>query len=67
MNKGAILLDGLSLSISDVVNVAREGYRVGLSEDAAREVNAAAGLVKKWASSSDVVYGITTGFGAIMI
>jgi len=63
MNKGAIVLDGLSLSISDIVSVARDGYRVELREDAAEAVNVAAGLVKKWASSTDVIYGITTGFG----
>jgi len=63
MSKGVIVLDGLSLSISDVVKVARGGYRVELSEDAARAVNSTAGLVQKWALSSDVIYGITTGFG----
>ena len=63
MSESIIALDGLSLSISDVVRVARGGYRVELSEKAARAVNLTAGLVKEWASSSDVIYGITTGFG----
>ncbi|MCL2010284.1 MAG: histidine ammonia-lyase [Synergistaceae bacterium] len=63
MAKKKITLNGLSLSLDDVVKVAREGYEVELSAEAARAVGEASSLVEKWASSDDVVYGITTGFG----
>jgi histidine ammonia-lyase len=58
-----ITLDGLSLSLGDVVKVAREGFKVELSAGARRAVSEAAALVEKWASSDQVIYGITTGFG----
>ena len=63
MSKKAIKLDGLSLTLEDVVKVAREGYKVELTESAGKAVKEAASLVEKWASSDQVVYGITTGFG----
>lgn len=61
MNK--ILLDGNSLSIEDVVNVARNNYIVELSEDAKGKIVKARKLVDKFVDEGKIVYGITTGFG----
>ncbi|GHS98911.1 histidine ammonia-lyase [Synergistales bacterium] len=63
MSKKEIVLDGLSLTLEDVVKVAREGYGVRLAENAVAAVKRANALVEKWAASDSVVYGITTGFG----
>lgn len=63
MGKKTITLNGLSLSLGDVVKVAREGYEAALSPEASKAVGEAATLVEKWASSGDVIYGVTTGFG----
>ena len=63
MSKKTITLNGLSLSLEDIVKVAREGYSVTLSPEAGEAVEGAAALVEKWASYDQVVYGITTGFG----
>jgi histidine ammonia-lyase len=57
------MLDGLSLSLEDVVKVSREGWRAELSAPAVRAVSEASALVERWASSDQVIYGITTGFG----
>lgn len=58
-----IIINGNSLTIEDVVNVARFGYQVEI--DAAAEANAqkSRDLVDKYVNEGKVVYGITTGFG----
>ena len=63
MKEKMVVLDGLSLTLEDIVKVARENYRVGLSDAAAAAVREAAALVEEWSLSDQVVYGITTGFG----
>lgn len=61
MNK--VLLDGQSLTIEDVVNVARFGYTVELTEDAVKRVERARKTVDDFVAEEAVIYGITTGFG----
>ncbi|WP_057977351.1 histidine ammonia-lyase [Caloramator mitchellensis] len=61
MNK--VVIDGHHLSIEDVVNVARHGYLVELSEDAKAKVEKARALVDKFVQEERIEYGITTGFG----
>ena len=63
MSEKVIVLDGLSLTLADIVKVAREGYGVRLSDRAVASVREANALVEKWAASDQAVYGITTGFG----
>ena len=61
MNK--VILDGQSLTIEDVVNVARHGYKVELSEEAIKLVEIARKTVDDFVEKEAVIYGITTGFG----
>ena len=61
MNK--IIIDGRDLTIEDVVNVSRNGYKVELGEEALKKVKVARALVDKFVDEQKVVYGITTGFG----
>lgn len=61
MNK--IVIDGESLRIEDVVNVARHDYQVELSPEAEVKVNRARAIVDKFVEEGRVEYGITTGFG----
>lgn len=61
MNK--VVIDGESLRIEDVVNVARHGYQVELSPEAEERVNRARAIVDKFVEEGRVEYGITTGFG----
>ncbi len=58
-----ITLDGETLTIEDVVSVARAGTRVKLSPKAKEKIETAADLVKKWTDSGEIIYGVTTGFG----
>ena len=61
MNK--ILIDGNSLTIEDVVNVARHNYEVILTEQALEKVKIARDLVDNLVDNERISYGITTGFG----
>ena len=56
-------LDGGSLSIEDVVAVARGGVYAGLSHDAIGHIEAARELKRDLIEGEVPIYGVTTGFG----
>lgn len=58
------VLDGRSLTIEQVVEVAFHNKQVRLSEDAAARVTKAANAVQGMLDRAEIVYGVTTGFGA---
>ncbi|MHC1720690.1 MAG: histidine ammonia-lyase [Clostridiaceae bacterium] len=58
-----IILDGNSLSLEDLVNVSRRGYKVALSEKAVARVEKSRKIVEEIVENNRVVYGVTTGFG----
>lgn len=58
-----ILIDGNSLTIEDVVKIARENYKVELTKEALDKVTEARKLVDKLVEEEKISYGITTGFG----
>ncbi|HHY80247.1 MAG TPA: aromatic amino acid lyase, partial [Thermoanaerobacter sp.] len=60
---GKVIIDGNNLTIEDVVHVARDGYRVELSNIAEERVLHSRKIVEKYVNDEKVVYGITTGFG----
>ena len=59
-------LDGESLTVEDVVAVAREGEAVALAEGARERVRAARERVEDVTGSGEPVYGINTGFGELV-
>ena len=59
----AIKIDGLSLTIDDVVRVARGGVKVELTDEAKRRVEYCRAYVDRKLSEGAVIYGLTTGFG----
>lgn len=60
-----VILDGQSLRLVDVVNVARHNYKVEISEKAIEDVQASRKIVDDIVAEQRVVYGITTGFGSL--
>jgi histidine ammonia-lyase len=58
-----IWLNGHSLTIEDIVRVARNGYGVALDPSARAFVPRGSSMVEKWADAGETIYGITTGFG----
>jgi histidine ammonia-lyase len=60
-----ITLDGQSLSIADVVAVARELVPVALDPAALRGVEASRRAVEAAVASGQTIYGVNTGFGKL--
>ena len=61
----SVPLSGDALTIDQVVAVARDGEKVLVSEGVAARMAPARRLVEETVARGDVVYGITTGFGAL--
>ncbi|WP_435196552.1 histidine ammonia-lyase [Natronomonas sp. EA1] len=61
-----IRLDGESLTIDDVVRVAREDEPVALTSDARERVRASRERVESVVDTDEAVYGVTTGFGDLV-
>ncbi len=60
-----IVIDGNPLTRADVISVARDGVTVVTSPHLADRMRPARDVVESAVDSSEVVYGITTGFGAL--
>lgn len=59
-----VVLDG-KIGIEELVAIARYGAKLEFSESYKVRVNKSRGLVEKWIEEGRVMYGITTGFGAL--
>lgn len=60
---GPVVLDGETLSLTDIVAIARGGRKATLAASAVRAMEAARDLVERILGRGDTVYGINTGFG----
>ncbi len=58
-----IFIDGASLTLEEVISVARFGEQVEISEKAKANVRKSREYIDKLVAEERVVYGITTGFG----
>ncbi len=56
-------LDGMA--ISDLVVIARKGAQIRLSDGSEARIRKSRELVEKWVAEGRVIYGVTTGFGAL--
>ena len=61
----SVVLTGDPLTIGDVVAVARHGEAIEVGEKVAARMAPARALVDDVIARGDIVYGITTGFGAL--
>ncbi len=59
-----VSIDGETLSINDIVSVARNFEKVKLSPDARKKVMKCRNFLESLVTAEKVVYGVTTGFGA---
>ena len=59
----SVIINGKSLTIEDVIKVARFGEKVEIAEDAKVAIQKARDYVEKKVAEKAVVYGLTTGFG----
>ena len=64
ITKNVVTIDSQSLTIKDVVNVAKHNHKVDLSKDAIQKIKIGRELVEKVLLENRIVYGVNTGFGA---
>ncbi|BBO84597.1 histidine ammonia-lyase [Desulfosarcina ovata] len=60
-----LLLDKETISIEDLVTVARMDRLVDVSTSGEARVAKTSALIERWVKEKRVIYGITTGFGAL--
>src|SRR3954469_145473 len=60
-----VVVTGEPLTIADVVDVARGQARAALGPDVAGRMEVSRRVVTAAVDNADVVYGVTTGFGAL--
>jgi len=60
-----IRIDAPGFAIADLVDLARADAPVALGDSARQRMLASRQLVEKWVAEERVIYGITTGFGAL--
>ena len=60
-----VYLDKEPITMEDLVAVARKGARVAFSGLAEERVKKTSDLINRWVEEKKVIYGITTGFGAM--
>ena len=60
-----ILIDKAKLTLDEVVAVARQNCPVASSPEGGRRVEQTRALIQEWVRDKKVIYGITTGFGAL--
>jgi histidine ammonia-lyase len=65
MTDRRLLLDGETLSLEEIREVARGGVRVELAPEALARVERSRALVDRIAAGEAAVYGINTGFGTL--
>ena len=58
-----VVLGSKRITLEDLINVTRRGYKVEISQDAYEKIDKARALVDKYVNEAKVSYGITTGFG----
>lgn len=58
-----IYIDGNSLTIDDVVEIARHGAKVAISEEAKVKMQKSRDYIDKCIEEGQVIYGVNTGYG----
>ncbi|MDH3290787.1 MAG: histidine ammonia-lyase [Gemmatimonadota bacterium] len=61
----SVILTGRSLTISEVVAVARDGARVEVDPDAAARADTSRAAVERLLATGAAIYGVNTGFGKL--
>jgi len=64
-SENVVIVSGDDLTIQNVVDVARNNFKVVFSDEAIKRVEASRKSVDELVDKEAVVYGLTTGFGSL--
>ena len=65
MAPSPVFLDKIPIAREEIVSIARRGMKAALSEECEKRVERTRELVRRWVEEEKIIYGITTGFGAL--
>ena len=65
MGRSQVVVDGASLTIGDLVRVARFRDKVELSKESISNIERSRSTLEELARAGKIIYGVTTGFGAL--
>ncbi len=65
MTMQPIYLDKEKITIGELVQIAREDFPVAFSSEGEGRVNRSSETIARWVKEKRIIYGITTGFGAM--
>ena len=60
-----IAIDYEGLTLEDLAAIARQGAGLELTPSSEKRIRATRRLIEKWVDEEKVIYGVTTGFGAL--
>lgn len=60
-----IIIDGNGLTLEELLDVARKGKKVEVSESAIERINYSRSIIDEIVESKKTVYGVNTGFGSL--
>ena len=60
-----IFLDKSDITLDDLVRIARMNHPVAFSSEGETRVDRTSAMIARWVEEKRVIYGITTGFGAL--
>ncbi|KAI1826869.1 PAL-domain-containing protein [Xylaria intraflava] len=62
-SKGKVRVDSQTLSVADVVAVARYASKVNFTEEALKAIDECSNVIREKLAAGEVIYGVNTGFG----
>ncbi len=65
MEQEAVVLDGDSLTIKELIDVTRFGRKVTISEKGKHRIKHAREIIEAKLANNEVIYGVSTGFGKL--
>ena len=60
-----VVLNTSGVSMQDVIDVARYGAKVEISDDAKKAIDASRKYIDDYTAGGKAIYGVSTGFGAL--
>ena len=60
-----VKIDGMGLTIDDIVNVARHGEKLEFSEDSVERIEKCQKMIETLVEKGEKIYGVTTGIGEL--
>jgi histidine ammonia-lyase len=60
-----IMIGMEKMTLEDLVDIARHGAKVQLTNASVQRINKARQLIEQWVKEEKSIYGVTTGFGAL--